>query len=145
MRDINGPLQKAYFTALNGNVLTQSGDPVKIYEDEQPTHEDGEVFIVIMGRDASDVSTKNSFDHNAQVQVVINTRKNFYNNRRELNFVADQCLQILHPSPKSTLQTDGAVRIITTTVDQNEIDYGILAQQAFVSRNLIFSHLVSYN
>jgi hypothetical protein len=48
------------------------------------------------------------------------------------------------PTPQSTLQADG-IQIVTTALNaSNDIDYGILANRKFISRNLIFLHLINY-
>lgn len=140
MRDVNSPLQKVYYDALNGNLDTMPGLPVPVYEDYQPDSEDSEMFVVLTGRRSFDTSTKNSLDVSAQIQVTVNSRKLKYNNRQDLNFVCNQILEILKPSPDAVLDMSAfnMQMLNLMKVEDNERDYGTIDDQAFVSRNIIF-------
>ncbi len=140
MRDINTPLQKTYYEALNGNVVNNAMQVVKVYEDQEPDGEDAEQYIVITGRSSSDASTKSSTDVSAEIQITVNTRKRKYNNRKELNYICDQILQIIKPTPNAVLDMETFnIQMMNLSLQSDiELDYGVLAEQAFVSRNLIF-------
>jgi hypothetical protein len=144
VKDINNPLIKAYFTALQGNVTNQASAVVEVYEGEEPDDLLASEYIVITDVSGSDASTKGNTGHNARVQITINTWKTKYVNKKELNYIAGQILEIIMPTPQSTLQADG-IQIVTTTLDNStDLDYGVLAARKFISRNLIFSHLINY-
>ena len=140
MRDINTPLQKTYYDALNGNVVNNAAQVVKVYEDQEPDGEDAEQYIVITGRTSNDTSTKSSTDVSAQLQITVNTRRRKYNNRKELNYICGQILEIIKPTPNAVLDMETFnIQMMNLSLDSDtELDYGTLAEQAFVSRNLIF-------
>ena len=140
MRDINTPLQKTYYDALNGNVVNNAAQVVKVYEDQEPDGEDAEQYIVITGRTSNDTSTKSSTDVSAQLQITVNTRRRKYNNRKELNYICGQILEIIKPTPNAVLDMESFnIQMMNLSLDSDtELDYGTLAEQAFVSRNLIF-------
>lgn len=146
MRDINSPLQKVYHDTLNGALINSAGVEVGVYEDQAPdTLPDGTPFdpaeyVVITGRTSFDTSTKTSTDVSAQIQVSVHTRKRKYNNRKELNLVCGQILQRIKPTPNAVLDMSAFdIQMMNLSLDNDvEQDYGTLADQAFVSRNLIF-------
>lgn len=141
MKDINTPLQTVYFQALNGNVPHPSGGPaVKVYEDQEPDNELADMYIVIMGRTSFDTSTKNSTDVSAQIQVTVNSSKNKYNNRKALNAVCNSIYQLIKPTPNAVLDMSAFnMQMLNLSADaDNEVDYGVIANKAFVSRNIIF-------
>jgi hypothetical protein len=144
VKDINNPLIKAYYTALQNNVVNQLSTVVEVYEGEEPDDLLSSEYIVITDVSDTDASNKGCTGHDARVQITINTWKTKYVNKKELNYIAGQILELIMPTPQSTLQADG-IQIVTTTLNgSNDIDYGILANRKFVSRNLIFSHLINY-
>lgn len=137
MRDIANPLIKAYYDAI-----LPLGYPV--YEGEEPDDELAKIYIVISDVSASDVSTKSSNDHNAQIQVTVNSWEVKYNNVKAMNTAAGLVIQTIKPYPHSTLQATG-IGIVTTSLQNDNITtYGKLAGRVYISRNLIFSHLISY-
>jgi len=137
MKDINNPLIKAYY-----EVILPLGYPV--FEGEEPDDLLDKIYIVISDVTSNDASTKSSNDHNAQIQVTINSWEVKYNNSKTLNQVAGQILTAIKPTPASTLQASG-IGIVTTSL-QNDVvqNYGKLAGRVYISRNLIFSHLINY-
>lgn len=137
MRDIANPLIKAYYDAI-----LPLGYPV--YEGEEPDDELAKIYIVISDVSASDVSTKSSNDHNAQIQVTVNSWEVKYNNVKAMNTAAGLVITAIKPTPQSTLQATG-IGIVTTSLQNDNITtYGKLAGRVYISRNLIFSHLISY-
>lgn len=144
MKDINNPIIKAYYDALQGNVFNDASEVVEVYEGEEPDDLLDSEYIVISDVTDTDESTKNNSGHNVRVQITINTWKTKYVNKKQLNYISGQIIEIINPTPQSTLQADG-IQIVTTTLDNsNDLDYGILANRKFISRNLIFLHLINY-
>ena len=142
MRDINSPLQKSYYTALTGNLPHPSGTgQVKVYEGEEPDNEEADLYVVITGINSFDTSTKSSSDVNAQVQITVNSWRIKYNNRKYLNQVVDDIIQILKPTPNAVLYMAAYdIQMLNLSLTQNnERDYGKLAGRVFVSRDLIFN------
>lgn len=141
MKDINNPLQSVYYRALQGNIPHPSGSGiVEVYEDQEPDSLESDMYVVITGRTSSDASTKNSTDVNAQVQITVNSWKNKYNNRKALNEVCGTIYQLLKPTPNAVLNMDEFnIQMMNLSVqNDSEVDYGFLANRAFVSRNIIF-------
>lgn len=137
MKDINNPLIKAYYDAI-----VPLGYPV--YEGEEPDNELAKIYIVISDVTSSDVSTKSSNDHNATIQVTVNSWEVKYNNVKSMNTVAGLIITAIKPTPKSTLTATG-INIVTTSLQNDNItNYGKLAGRVYISRNLIFSHLINY-
>ncbi len=143
MKDISTPLISAYYQKLNGNVTNPSGGIVKVFEGEEPDNLLDDAYIVIQDINATDTSPKSLNQHNATVLITINTHKGKFNSRKNLNEISGQIITLIKPTPASTMQADG-IDIVSTSMDQNDINYGYLANRVFVSRNLIFSHLISY-
>lgn len=144
MKDINNPLIKAYYLALQYNVTNQASVVVEVYEGEEPDDLLASEYIVITDVSDTDASNKGCTGHDARVQITINTWKTKYVNKKELNYISGQILELIMPTPQSTLQANG-IQIVTTTLNgSNDLDYGVLANRKFISRNLIFSHLINY-
>lgn len=144
MKDINNSLIKAYYLALQYNVTNQASVVVEVYEGEEPDDLLASEYIVITDVSDTDASNKGCTGHDARVQITINTWKTKYVNKKELNYISGQILELIMPTPQSTLQADG-IQIVTTTLNgSNDLDYGVLANRKFISRNLIFSHLINY-
>lgn len=137
MKDINNPLIKAYYDAIS-----PLGYPV--YEGEEPDNELAKIYIVISDVSSSDASTKSSNDHNAQIQVTVNSWEVKYNNVKSMNTVAGLVITAIKPTPQSTLLATG-INIVTTSLQNDNVtNYGKLNGRVYISRNLIFSHLINY-
>lgn len=137
MKDISNPLIKAYYDAL-----TPLGYPV--YEGEEPDDELSKMYIVISDVSSTDASAKSNNAHNANIQVTINSWEVKYNNSKSLNTVAGLVLTAIKPGPVSTLTATGIGIVTTTLQNDNTTAYGKLSGRVYISRNLIFSHLISY-
>lgn len=136
MKDINNPLIKAYYDAIS---------PLyPCYEGEEPDDTEEKLYVVISDVSSSDVSTKQSNDHNASIQVTINSWDAKYNNSKAMNTAAGVIIETIHPGPVSTLQIPGVTVISTTLSNDRTVPYGKLAGRVYISRNLIFSHLIVY-
>lgn len=135
MKDINNPLIKAYYDIIS---------PLyPCYEGEEPDNEENKLYVVLSDVSSSDVSTKSSTDHQASIQVSLHSWEVGYNNAKALNTAAGVILTAIKPTPYSTITIDGAT-VVTTKVEDRTFPYGKLNGRVYVSRNLIFSHLISY-
>lgn len=137
MKDINNPLIKAYYDAL-----TPLGYPV--YEGEEPDNELAKIYLVISDVSSTDASAKSNNAHNAQIQVTVNSWEMKYNNVKSMNTAAGLILQTIKPGPVSTLTATGIGIVTTSLQNDNVTNYGKFAGRVYISRNLIFSHLISY-
>lgn len=137
MKDINNPLIKAY-----AEIIEPLGYPV--FDGEEPGDTLDKLYIVISDVSSSDVSTKSGNDHQAQIQVTVNSWEFKYNNSKAMNQAAGEIIELVKPAPQSSLQATGINIISTTLYNDNVVSYGKLAGRVYISRNLIFSHLISY-
>lgn len=137
MLDINNPLIKAYYDAI-----LPLGYPV--YEGEEPDDELAKIYIVISDVTATDASVKKGIRHNAQIQITVNSWEVKYNNSKAMNTTAGQILTAVYADPITALQPTGVEIITTELANDNTTQYGKLAGRVYISRNLIFSHIISY-
>ena len=137
MRDFNTALLTAYYDAINA-----LGIPV--YEGEEPDNVLDKIYCVISDVTNNDVSTKSSFDFNCSIQISVHSWEYKYVNSKTLNEKVDLILQAINPDNISTLAADG-FQIATTKLSQDVTQrLGILAERKFISRFLIFQHLIIY-
>jgi hypothetical protein len=136
MKDINNPLIKAYYDAISPLYPT--------YEGEEPDNELAKIYVVISDVSSSDASVKKGIRHQAQIQVTINSWEVKYNNSKSMNTAAGAILQAVYPTPETGLTASGIEIITTELQNDNTTTYGKLAGRVYISRNLIFSHLISY-
>lgn len=135
MKDINNPLLKAYFDKIS---------PLyPCYEGEAPDDIESKLYVTLSSVNSTDVSTKSSNDHSASIQVSVHSWEFGYNNAKDMNTAAGVILTAIRPNPYSTLDVDG-VTVVTTSVQDNTQEYGKLNGRTYITRNLIFSHLISY-
>jgi hypothetical protein len=137
VKDINTSLQKAYYEAISATNLP-------VYEGEEPDNELSPVYVVISDITATDVSNKSKTGERATVQISVHSVKNKINNSVDLNAACDQILQAVKPDVLNTLTADGFQ--IVETIKTNDITTrNKLGDYAFVSRQIIFTHLIYYN
>lgn len=146
MIDINNPLLKAYYDALSNAIERpdMASVFVGVYEGEEPDNLPDPIYIVINSVTSSDNSNKHLAGTISNIQVGIYGWKNKYggNTRLYTNDVAGSVMQIINPTPQSTLVAPG-IGIIGTKVSQDtEQQIGVLAGRKFVNRILIFSHYI---
>ncbi len=137
MRDINNPLIKAYY-----DTLVPLGYPV--YEGEEPDDELAKLYVVISDVTSSDDSPKTANHVNANIQVTVNSWEIKYNNSKAMNTAAGLILTAIQPNFGNSLQITGANVVTTKLQNDNTVAYGKLAGRVYLSRNLIFSHLINY-
>lgn len=134
MRDVNNPLIKAYYQAIE-----PLGYPV--FEGEEPDDILDKIYIVISDVSSNDTSTKNSSDVNANIQITINSWELKYNNSKALNTVAGLILTAIKPTPNAVLDLSASNLQMMNLNVQNDVvqNYGKLAGRVYISRNIIFS------
>lgn len=137
MKDINNTLITAYY-----NKIQPLGYPV--YEGEEPDDELAKIYIVISDVSSADDSPKTSNIVNATIQVTVNSWEVKYNNSKAMNTVAGLILTAIQPNFTNSLTATG-INIVTTKLQNDNVtSYGKLAGRVYISRNLIFSHLINY-
>lgn len=137
MKDFNTSLLKAYYSAIDA-----LGIPV--YEGEEPDDVLDKIYCVLSDVTNQDVSTKSSFDFNCSIQISVHSWEYKYVNSSELNEKVNLILGAIKPEKISTLVADG-VQVSTTKLTQDITQrLGILGERKFISRILIFNHLITY-
>lgn len=145
MIDINTPLLKAYFEALNGNIPVPGGvGTVGVYEGEEPDGLQDPIYIVIGPITSSDNSTKHCTGYLPNMPVSIYGWKLKYGGDTVLfvNQVANTIFSILCPNPINTLDADGLGIIGTKCSSDTQQSIGELGGRKFCNRILIFSHYI---
>jgi hypothetical protein len=137
VRDINTPLQKVYYDRIS-----TTGFPV--YEGEEPDNELNPVYVVISNITSTEVSNKSKTGERATVQISVHSVKNKVNNSVDLNAACDDILQAIKPDVLNTLIGDG-FQIVETIKTSDITTRNKLGDYAFVSRQIIFTHLIYYN
>ncbi len=137
MKDFNTSLLTAYYDAI-------SALGIPVYEGEEPDDVLDKIYVVVSDVTSNDVSTKSSFDFNASIQLSVHSWEYKYINSKTLNETVNDILEAVKPDNISTLVADG-VQIATTKLSQDITQrLGILAERKFISRILIFQHLIIY-
>ena len=137
MKDFNTSLLTAYYDAI-------SALGIPVYEGEEPDDVLDKIYVVVSDVTSNDVSTKSSFDFNASIQLSVHSWEYKYVNSKTLNETVNDILEAVKPDNISTLVADG-VQIATTKLSQDITQrLGILAERKFISRILIFQHLIIY-
>lgn len=137
MKDFNTSLLKAYYSAINAL-------DIPVYEGEEPDDVLDKIYCVLSDVTNQDVSTKSSFDFNCSIQISIHSWEYKYVNSTELNEKVNLILGAIKPEKISTLIADG-VQVSTTKLTQDITQrLGILGERKFISRIIIFNHLITY-
>jgi len=137
VKDFNTSLLKAYYSAINAL-------DIPVYEGEEPDDVLDKIYCVLSDVTNQDVSTKSSFDFNCSIQISIHSWEYKYVNSTELNEKVNLILGAIKPEKISTLIADG-VQVSTTKLTQDITQrLGILGERKFISRILIFNHLITY-
>lgn len=133
MKDVHTPLMKLYYAAISG-----LGYPT--FEGEEPDDTLDKLYVVINNVTSSDISTMNSTDVQAQVQVTINSWEVKYNNREALNEAADAILQAvkLQPGSEFDMSAYNMQMLNLRVITDRDPNYGKLAGRVYISRQIIF-------
>ena len=134
MIDINTPILKAYYNAINA-----LGIPV--YEGEEPDDVLDKIYVVISDVSSNDVSTKSSFDFNCNIQLSVHSWEYKYVNSSTLNTTVGQILQTIKPDVNSVfdLTADGLQMTDLKLAQDITQRLGILGERKFITRILIFT------
>lgn len=140
MIDINTPLLKAYFEALN-NAVTSSVVTgfLKVWEGEEPDNVQDQAYIVLSDVNSNDSSTQSSSNRQASIQINIYTWQPVNNTALIVNAIANQVFQIIKPTPNAVLQVDGMqmLNLRDTTYRLERI--GELGARKFINIIIVFT------
>lgn len=143
MTDVNTPLIKAYFDALNGNITAPGmvGN-VGVWEGEEPNNPQAKAYIVLSDVISTEVSGKTCTAVNTSIQVGIYTWVLESNTTKTANAIANQIFALIDPNPTNSLVAPG-IKIITTKLLNDRVErVGTLAGRKYINRILIFSHYI---
>lgn len=133
MIDINWPLRKAYFAALNvtGYPVFYQGLPANINPEE---------YIVFRSIMSNEASTKNSADTQTTIVVEIHTYQEFANQGRLVETIADLVYQYVYAISQFVLPMDGVQMVSTELVSDETQNYGYLGNRMYIDRFITFRH-----
>lgn len=133
MKDINTPLLKAYYNAIDALDLP-------IYEGEEPDDVKDKIYCVMSDAISVEKSTDNSSDVQTTIQISIHSWEYKYNNSKNLNSAVDLILQAIKPTSTSVLDlsADG-LQMMNLSIQTDRTErYGEIGGKIFISRILIF-------
>lgn len=146
MKDINYPVRKAFYTALNGN-LSYDGSNVPV-SDEQLKDSDSNNFYVILGSQSDrDDSTKTSYDREASITLDIVTKQGQTATKDIADSIANQILTLLFPTTPHVhaLPAQTGFQFLNLTLqNSSDIRVSLLTSQNVYRRILTFSLRVVY-
>ena len=136
MKDINTPLQKAYYDAIGAL-------SIPVFEGEEPNNTNEPIYVVLHDINGTDASTKNSTDYNCSIQVSVHSIKNNVNNSIDINDTVNDILTALKPDPNAVLDLSAdnlQMTELVLTVDRTSRSK--FGDTAFISRDLIFNQTI---
>jgi len=141
MIDVNGPLKKAYKTALTGIVYNTVAIPV--YANYLPDNITAENYIVFGPVTNNSIGTLNSQDTSSLMRVTVYSTGNRNNNGDAADYIAGKVIERIHPTQSFAITIDGAFQITATSLESDTTqDYGVNANKIFIDRILIFKHSI---
>ena len=138
MKDVNNALFKAYYDAITAL------DIMPVYEGEEPDDVKDKLYCVISDPVITEVSTDNSSDMTATIQVSVHSWEYKYNSSYTLNANLDVILQALKPTSSSVLDLSAFnFQMMNLKVDQDRTErFGELGGKNYISRIIIFSQQI---
>lgn len=133
MKDINYPLRKAYFAALQ-----VTGLPV--YYQSLPNNINPENYIVFRSINSNDASTKTSSDTSTTIIVEIHTLKDIMNSGIDADDIAGQVYNYIYQISQFVLPMD-LMQMVSTELSNDTVqNFQLNHQQAYISRFITFRH-----
>lgn len=133
MKDINYPLRKAYFAALQATGLP-------VYYQSIPNNINPENYIVFRSINSNDASTKTSSDTSTTITVEIHTLKDIMNPGLDADTIAGLVYTYIYAISQFVLPMDLMQMVSTQLSNDNVQNVQLNHQQAYVSRFITFSH-----
>lgn len=145
MKDVNWPLRKIYYAALNG--LTYNSEIVKSFYQKAPDDITDSIYIVYSGVSNNDVSSKQKSNTDTSMRVTIHTHELKYNDGRAADAVAELIFTALYPDKTNMadMSADG-LQLVTTTLSGDFIQpYSIQGATEYIDRVLTFTHRIYHS
>ena len=135
MRDINYPLRKAYYAALQATGLP-------VYYQSLPNNINPENYIVFRSINSNDASTKNSSDTSTTITVEIHTLKDIMNPGIDADNIAGDVYTYIYAISNFVLPMDEMQMVSTELSNDTVQNFQLNNQQAYISRFITFRHNV---
>lgn len=133
MRDINYPLRKAYFAALQATGLP-------VYYQSIPNNINPENYIVFRSINSNDASTKTSSDTSTTIIVEIHTLKDIINPGLDADSIAGLVYTYIYAISNFVLPMDQLQMVSTELSNDIVQDVQLNHQQAYINRFITFRH-----
>jgi hypothetical protein len=133
MIDVNTPILKAYYTAINNL-------NIPVYEGEEPDDVKDNIYCVLSDVTNIESSTFTSSDTTSTIQISVHSWEYKYNNSYSLNSACSAILSAIKPTSASVLDlsADGLqMTNLTIATDRTE-RLGELGGKVFITRIIIF-------
>ncbi len=143
MKDVNYPLRKVYYAALNGNI-TYNSTLVRSFYQKAPDNITDSYYIVFAGITNNDVSSKQKSDTETSIRVTIHTHETKYNDGRAADDIARQIFNLVYPDKlnRPDLSADGLQIVNTRLQSDFPINYSVQGAQEYIDRVLTFVHRI---
>lgn len=145
MKDVNWPLRKIYYSALNG--LTYNSTTIKAFYQKAPDDISDKYYIVFAGLTNNDVSSKQKSDTDTSIRVTIHTYESKYNDGRAADAIAQLVFDAIYPNKQTRpdMSADG-LQVVNTSLSQDLVqDYNIQNSREYFDRILTFTHRVYHS
>ena len=138
MRDINLPLRRAYYRALQATNLP-------VYYQFLPNNINPDNYIVFRGINSNDTSTKSSSNTLTSVIVEIHTVKDVANPGIDADNIANDVYTFIYAISMFVLPVDGVQMVSTRLSNDTVQDFQISSQKNYISRFITFEHNIFQN
>lgn len=134
MKDVNLALRTFYNTVL-------SAIGVPCFANYIPVGAEAETYIVFSNVSNTDVSTKQSSDVQAIMQVGIYTFSDTGNSGEAVDALAQRVFSILYPNSQATHSLGAGLQMLSTSLSNDQTqDSIIVGQRVYIDRILQFKH-----
>lgn len=133
MKDINYPLRKAYYAALQATGLP-------VYYQSLPNNINPENYIVFRSINSNDDSTKTSALTQTNITVEIHTLKDIMNPGLDADTIAGEVFNYIYNISQFVLPMDENIMLATKMSNDTVQNIQLNHQKAYISRFITFQH-----
>ncbi len=135
MKDINYPLRKAYFRALQATGLP-------VYYQSLPNNINPDNYIVFRSISSGDDSTKSSAQTDTTITVEIHTLRDVINPGLDADLIATDVFNYIYAISQFVLPMDGVLMMSTKLEQDNTQNVQLNNQLAYINRFITFRHRI---
>lgn len=133
MIDVNYPLRKAYYNALQATGLP-------VYYQSLPNNVSPDDYIVFRSINSGDASTKNSSDTSTTITVEIHTSQDVINRGKRADDIANEIYGYVYAISQFVLPMDGMQMVNTTVQSDIAQNFVLNNQKTYIARFITFRH-----